>query len=460
MEILWWWGDSTGPTHATLCLRVDTAGTVTTSLGGSVTLDPSSNYGIGKIELTGVTHGKAISILHNGVFVESGTVATLPADGDAFNIAALSCANNYADALVFHTLVRDHAVRIALFLGDTPYVDQGYDVARFQPTTVAGAYAADPTGAGGREVYDANHAAFRRVPAVAAIMHSAICYGIIQDHDIGDDWTHDYLLANDDRTSITTQAQADAVYNNAYTSWRAWWSIGNPANTDSEVAEWKPSSAAAGTPSSNYPASYARKRIGGIELFLLDCITYRCSQTKTDTGTLIEADAAAKTQLGRPQKAWLKARTTSSDADYLLICSGESTHEGGKTSDNCDWSSYLSERNDLISHLAALPQGVGWVGGDTHTPHVIDTGSHFCVTGSPVGQADQSGAGSVDLGDGYVDGYVWKPRGNPGYSVMPQPRCAGVIRVTADRLVWDIVTDYNEVVFSGMQLAGAKTLTY
>lgn len=97
---------------------------------------------------------------------------------------------------------------------------------------------------------------------------------------------------------------------------------------------------------------------GRIRFILLDCITFKDPESKSDT--------TGKTMLGSVQKAWLKNLIASNDYPMIVML-GDSQWPGPKEAGQDEWRGYDTERQEMASSFGASPATLIYLNGDTHS---------------------------------------------------------------------------------------------
>lgn len=365
-----------------------------------------------------------------------------------------SCVNPDADLLPGYQMVRDWNISHFFALGDTPYADRqvgnGSDSSRWeQGAGYAGGYADYSSATPFEEVYDY----LLQVPGWAFLADNASMLTMWDDHEVGNDWDHSLAQTQNDRPLVADQAESDQVF--AYAREAFVNKSSRLVNTDPEADDYKPSSAAAGTPASNYGPLYYRVTIGNTEFFVIDCISHRCAASKSEVGSdTILTNANAKTQLGKPQLEWLMARLAASTATYKVIASPKKTFKGSTNTNNIDWHDYQNERDYLIDWIDENVTGVVWLGGDAHGSAVVQSKKHLCVSACPLSQADYDASGAVRW-SALTDNMAWCPDRNVTGSRRPA-RAYGLIRLS-DPLRLYVVRDDGLILWQGDIVKGTNS---
>lgn len=446
-EVIYWLGDAS-ETSASVCVRVDTAGSYTLRCNGQVSapqaLDPASGFGIGRFDVNGLQSDSfyPFEVLLSGVAQVEGALRTIPGDGQSFHVAFISCWRQSGDPAVLYKLVRDYDVRAVFGIGDLPYLDAQLE-ARWVPSALPGVY----TAPGSVDTWNNQYLALHRdVPAFRYMFERVPFYRMWDDHDsLGNDFDHELTRTNAEFTgnggsAFANQAALDAAFNRARQAFDLW-SVGNPASDWPFAAPWKPAAADASTSINNYPPQYFSKVLGVAQFHVIDPLSHRSTTAAADGGDLIENAASAKTMLGRPQIRGLKAKLVSSPYLFNPIISPKVTMKGATTSDNNGFSDCPTERNHLLDWIGRYARGVVWGSGDVHTAFVINDEQHALVNGCSLNWAEQT-TGGPDLGVGYVEGYAWKIQGYQRADRFFSHRNAvGLIKVTPNYLDWILVDE-------------------
>lgn len=360
-----------------------------------------------------------------------------------FTIAWFSCERSSTTNAAIQRIADVIAPTVCFSLGDTPYTNFGPDGWGYSLSNVDVQSTVQD--------FEDHYNQMLAKPCWKSLLSSVRDkYMMGDDHEWGgDNWDHTLTHAND-KTGIgaVTQMDVDNHFNmgnqaaiNITSSY-----FQNPTNIDAEAIAEKPSEADASTPTSNYPVKYFRvgydldgaidNASPTIECFMLDCISYR--------SPLADVDDASKTMLGANQKAWLKARLLSSTATFKLIVSPKKTYKSS-TGDNGDtFGEYSTERDEIVNYITTNSiDGVLWIAGDKHRPHVINSDTHCCVVACPVGVAVNS---ELTLDNNIVA--QWDDQN------------FGVVHVYQDKLIIRIENTFGSTLWSGELLAGKNTITY
>lgn len=483
-NVYFWLGDA-GETTATVVVRSDTAGTLTISgvTATGIALDPAVEFGVGKLSVSGLVADTRypFTLLLDGVAVATGTIRTMPASGTwAFGFG--SCVGQVRPQVYGYQLVRNHDIRAWFALGDTPYCDENVDANALGHTrwlstgALLGTYKSWDAG---RVSWDNTYHNLQNTPGWAYLTERVPTYRLPDDHEYGNDWdwsTSEVSLFGSPAATITTQAQVDLC--GSYANAAAWtWNQGNPANTDPQAGNWKPSSCA--DAASNHPPKYYRKRIGNVEFFHIDCYAHMDAWAKADKYRTVcinnatwnaalgysysdpSGAALAKTRLGPYQLNWLLTNLAASTATFKVIVSGKHTFMALAGSDNEGWNGYPSERDYIIAYIKKYVTGCVWLTGDVHTASVInDLSGHCAVNSSTLGQAVWlTGQGSVGYPPGYAENMTWRANGHSGIGgFMLNPNTYGVVEVTDTYLRPKIYEENGTLLWSAYLKAGKNYL--
>lgn len=464
-EVVYWLGEA-AETSASVCVRVDTAGSYTVRCNGVETaaqsLNPATNFGIARFNVSGLNANQSydFGVYLAGALEVSGTLRTMPTAQDSFHIAWVSCISLDSDPIGLLNAVRNYDIRALFGLGDLPYCDGAIGTggnSRFGTTNFPGSYTA-PT--------DINtwHNQYlyltRDVPSWAATVQQVPFYRMWDDHEaLCNDYDHKLANVNTEFTgkggsTFANQAAVDAAFALSSAAFDLW-AIGNPANTSPLMAPWKPANAAALNATAHRARNFSAT-IGPAKFHVIDPISCRSGTDDTDGGDLIENVTTAKTLLGRPQLKWLKSQLLTSDRALNPIMSGKCTYKGAATSDNHGYNDCVTERDHLVRWIAANARGVAWATGDVHAPFVISQESHAMINSAPLSQADQDGTSAVNLGTTYTEGVAWKAVGPAATNARGTPRCIGMAHVTPTHIDWFLVSDLGVELCRWRQFAGAN----
>lgn len=477
-EIIYWLGDASDTT-AVVVVKSDTAGTVGISCNGqndSVSVNPTVDYGIAKLSITGLAADTTYPFTLSGIQTVTGVIKTMPAGG-TWNFGWGSCININNTQMYGYQLVLDHNIKAFFSLGDLPYNDGEIPMVVQMRWSLGGAIAGAYVAWGnGRIAYDEVYDYFYHTPGFAYLSNHTPMYQLPDDHQYGNDWdwTPEWATLF---TALTTQSNVDIA--GGYANASAWsWNMGNPANNDAEAGDWKPSACL--DAESNHPPKYYRKTIAQVEFFHLDFMAHTDPDAKVDSFKTVCIDnatwnaelgftysdpyvaALAKTRLGPKQLNWLLTRLQSSTATFKVIVSGKHTYQGNATSDNKGWHGWNQERDYILSFIKRYVTGVMWIAGDVHTPSVINHLSGHCsINSSPLGQATWlSNSGVVGYLAGFTEGMVWRGNGASGSAATTGlvKNTYGVCEVTDAYLHPMLYAENGNLLWQGYLRAGENFL--
>lgn len=498
-DVIFWLGDASTNT-ATIVVRSDTAGSVTVSgvTASPVSVNPATEYGIGKLSVTGLAADTAYPfVLYlDAVEVARGTLRTLPASG-SFNIGWGSCVGQSALHAWGFQAVLDHSIRAFFALGDTPYCDEAVSSVTVdglaQRRWSLGAAVPGPYGewsTAGRAAYDKSYDNFQRIPGWAYVTERVPTYRMADDHEYADDWDWTWTNTKNNVTGkgfvlggdpLLSQANADtcgAAANAAYNSWAK----GNPA-PDAGVLGWKPSACADTV--AEHPPQFYRKTIANTEFFCILGFPHRDPWTKYDKPFTVCVDRAentamgytysdpsgaalAKTMLGPHQLNWLLDKLAASTATFKVIMSPpmpvmmNAIITGGLGPNNA-WEQWQTEVDYIKAWIKQSGvKGVIWLTGDAHIPSVVnDKPADFCCANSaPLSQISYIGSsGTRFYQPGYANGCIWRGEPIDGSTVPGAKKNAyGILTVTAEYLKPQIYDENGTLLWEGYLLAGENTL--
>lgn len=448
---LWWLGHAT-TTTARICIRGTTAGPVSVACSAGTfygSIDPTVSDGVGVVDVTDLSAftSHPITITDASGATATGVCKTMPSAGG--KVAFISCDDRTRSLDDLAQNIIAFGVNAICHEGDYVYVAanltayNGETSAAITTTSVVSDYAT-------------HWRQCKRKSDKRLLETSVPHYYMFDDHEVGgDNWDHSVTQAQTalNVASGGTQVQVD----------NSWWvgrqaadyyMRGNPASDSGYVAE-KPPNAAAGTPVTNYPVCYYRFTVGDMEIFHIDCFSYRSILTATDN--------ASKTMLGANQKSWLKEKLAASTAPFKIIASGKTTYfcTAGGTGD--DWTRYSTERDELIAFIntntSGNLRGVVWMCGDAHGAFVSYNPSlgHIAVCANP------AGVDHIVQATGYTTYTIWKEGGN-GPSATTAPALFGlceVVQATATEpkaLLLRLVNQYGGELWRGTVDAGTNVL--
>ena len=481
----YWLGDA-GDDYAEVCVRSDTAGTVTITGGVAepVDVDPLVGYGIAKLRVTGLSVDTRYPIVLylDGVEVASATVRTMPAAGTSWTFGFGSCVGQNQLHAYGYQYVLDHDIRLFFALGDTPYCDEsvasltvdGTAQRRWQlGSALPGSYLGYTSG---RVAWDETYHYLQVTPGWEYLTQHVPMLRMGDDHEIGNDWDWSLSWVSGFSPTVTTQAEVDQIGYDAGLAFMSW-SIGNPTNTDSGAQAWKPSSCA--DSASNHPPLYFRKTVDNVEFLILDCTGHMDPQsTKVDTlgKVCVNRDenavlgysysdpagaALAKTRLGPYQLNWLLDRLLASTATFKVILSPKVPYRSNAISDNNGWSNFVTEREYIMAFIRRYVTGVLWLTGDMHEATVFNQiAGHACVNSSCLGQRQYlTDSGARFYRPGMADGVIFRLEGHdcpvdPGV----KHNTDGVVRVTPDYLEPMLYSENGTLLWSGYLPKGKNVM--
>lgn len=444
MAISFWWLGHATSNSARVCVRTTTTGTVTVACAGqsfTASADTAVADGVVAIDVLGLEPNKAypLTITDASAAVERGTLRTMPLTGG--KVAFISCETRMRplDGLAQNIIA--FGANALVHQGDYIYTSE--NLSNYNGETAPAIVTAST---------NANYAMhWRQTKRRSAnrLRETTIpTYMMWDDHEFGgDNWDHSITQAQSQLNVASggTQAEVDASWWAARQA-ASWYSIGNPLPDSGTTAE-KPAGAAAGTSVSQYPVGYYRNTIGDMELFHIDCLSYRSLLTSTDN--------ASKTMLGANQKAWLKARLAASTARFKIISSSKTTYFATSGGTGDDWTKYSTERDELIAFIQANKiTGCVWMCGDPHSSFVVYDASrgHIAVTANP------AGVDHLPQVAGYPSFVTWKQQGQVG-GLTNLPAVFGLVEALGDTLLIRIIDQYGAELWRGTLVAGANVLT-
>lgn len=497
MAVVYFWLGDASETTATVCVRSDTAGSLTlTSAGtndGPIAVDPTVEYGIVKFTVSGLAADARypFTLALDGVTVATGNMRTMPTAGSAWNFAFGSCVGQHKLQAYGFQMVLDHDVRAFFALGDTPYCDESISSATVNGTAqtrwtweaaLPGLYTAWGSG---RVTWDKMYAYQQQIPGWAYVTERVPLYRMPDDHEYADDWDWTYTNVKNNVAGVgftlagfplTSQADADTV--GGYANVAAWsWNKGNPA-PDAGVLGWKPSPCADTV--TQHPPKFYRKTIGNVEFFHLDCYAHMDSWTKADAFKTVcvnraenaalgytysdpSVAALAKTMLGPKQLDWLLDKLASSTATFKVITQGKLTRNMNANSTNHGWDQYQTELNYILKFIKNYVTGVLWLAGDAHIPSVINDKprDHACVNSSPLGQINYiSSSGTYFYRPGLSDNCIFRAEGDNTFAATPgmKKNAYGIVKVTDLYLQPSLYEDNGTLLWTGYLKAGKNTI--
>lgn len=449
MAISFWWLGHATTTTAMVCVRSTSSGAISLTCAGQTVTGTSVNTsdtsdGTATATVTGLTPNTAyaFTVTDAGGATASGTLRTFPSSGG--KVAFMSCEDGYRQL--------DDLVQNVLLYGAMAVFQQGDYIYTSYSGTLNGVTTTVPTTGSASSVYAAHWQQQKLRSDMMLLERSIPSYYIADDHEYGgDNWDHSVTQAqvSPNVASGGTQAQVDAAWlvgNQAVLAY----AVGNPPCTDAEAAGTvsKPSNALAAN-AANYPIRYHRVTVGSMEIFHIDCISYRDPLTKTDN--------AAKTMLGAVQKTWLKTRLDLSTAPFKIIASGKTTFAAKTSGTGDDWLQYTAERDELINYIntnaSGNLKGVVWICGDAHGAFVYHNPAtqHISICANP------AGVDHIAQTSGYQAGVIWKEQGNSGTNV-DLPGCFGLAEATTTTLTLSLVNQYGALLWRGFVDAGTNLL--
>ena len=455
----WFQADAT-ETSVVVTVWSDTNGTVTVTAGNfseSVSVNTATRFGVNKVDVTGLSGRTGVTVFHSAGITQTGNLRPLPSAGDTWYLGFVSCIQSASPNYWPYSVMEQYDVRMMWFQDDMPYSDSTQqNNTRWQATAAVGGY--NGWAAGGAQDYFNTYPYMMSMFGMRDMMQFCPTIFTFGDHTVGDNWDHagDHAGGSTNFSpALATQADIDDVWSMAMEAYDAFTYGNPPATTDSEAADYKPSSAAASA--SNYPARYFRKTVGNVEFFAPDTMSHKCAVSKMDPATLIDADADAKTMAGLPQFNWLKNRIPASVADFKLIMTPAAFYNI-PTASQGDWINYLTERDHISGYLGANATGLLACTGDTHAP-IVSFGDFLHVCACPAGQ------GVIGNGTGYWadDGpasNIWRPSGPASPSLDQMRNTVGLVKITPTYIQPMILATDGDVLYRGGKIyAGSNTPT-
>jgi alkaline phosphatase D len=134
--------------------------------------------------------------------------------------------------------------------------------------------------------------------------------------------------------------------------------------------------------------SYGSFRVGNVEVFLLD------TRSQRDLHDTDNPNKPGTSILGKSQKAWLKEKMRSSDADFFFLASSVnltiphfSSPAGGEIKGKDDaWTAFVEEREEMIKFWDSLDKPVMVMTGDLHNSWAVKvTGKVWEFASGPLG---------------------------------------------------------------------------
>lgn len=465
------WLGEISQTTAAICYRstadVDCYAVVGDRQSQAVAADTATDDGVIRLDVSGLLPGKdyAYSIFADGVKVATGALSTMPADGEKFAIAYLSCWRHDRPSQWVYDAISAHPVpiRLIVFLGDTPYVDvpassstlwgetrQGlkFEIQDRVDSEFAGVTADyDYTDAAEVAAIQANYfgamRSFRAMPGVKALIERYATIWLADDHEYpGDngnreDWDNfnDFTTGSD---IVANATQAGELMDLCRASYRAYFK-GNPANNDS----------------GNDPAydaddqCYFRMPINSVaELFFVDTIWYKTA----------DGDAAdVRKIIGDTQRGWLTDQVVASQAVSKLIftpadMTGTMWRSAAQETGAHPQTAGVSDagERDVITQALDGISVIAFLAGDTHHTNISVHNGLPCLNACPV---DSSNAAFGDRLDGrtFIKGGLSNDQNWNG--------CFGVVDVLADGLQHWFYEKYGRTIRNaGRQYTGSNEL--
>lgn len=457
MAITFWWLGHATMTTARVCVRGTTTGAVTATCNGATfagAIDATARDGVATIDITGLYANGSfpVTIQDASGATSTGTVKTMPSANG--KVAFISCQDRQRSHDDLSQNIVAFGANAVIHQGDYIYLGAAGS------NTVNGEIATAVATGSLPSDYAKHWRLCKRQSARRLIETSLPYYQGFDDHEFGGgNWDHTVkwaqnTTAGDPNVGVGDTDTGGLGLNsgtNTEASWWAsrqcvaWYSSGNPTNTDAEAAAStdKPSIVAASY--TQYPVAYYRVTVGDIEVFHIDVISYRDPTAKTDN--------ASKTMLGASQKAWLKARLAASTAPFKIIASGKTTYStiSGGTGD--DWLKYTAERDELITWIAANVTGCVWICGDAHNAFVTydPARGHIAICANP------AGVDHIVQTAGYTTFTVWKEQGHSGASTT-LPACFGLAEAGNGVLTLRLIDQYGGEMWRGAVAAGTNVL--
>lgn len=449
MAITFWWLGHATTTAAKVCVRGENNGTVTVACNGqnfTGTVDTAVNDGVTVVDVTGLSPNFTypLTITDAAAATATGNLKTMPLTGG--KVAFTSCwdRTRSLDDLVQNVL--DFGAHAMQQQGDYIYCGVALTNYNGETTTVVNT---SSTAAN-----YANHWRQTKRKTDMRLLETSIpSYYTFDDHEFGgDNWDHSVTQAQTglNVASGGTQAEVDNSWWVARQA-AAWYHAGNPANGSALAIAEKPPAAGGAIPASNYPINYYNYRVGDIEVFAIDCISYRSILTATDNGS--------KTMLGANQKAWLKAALDASTAKFKIIASGKTTYFANSGGTGDDWTKYTTERDELIQYINANAsgklRGVVWIAGDAHAAFVAydPAKRHICMCANPAGVDHLAQTAA------YQTKVIWKEQGKSASNTSPQG-LFGLAEAFDGYLVMRLINQFGAEQWRGRVDYGSNALLF
>lgn len=477
MSELYWLGANT-QTTACVCYRATANGTVAVTCDGrTFTADADTDVldGVVRIDVTGLRAGQdyAYSISQGGAVKGAGTLSTIPADGEAWSVAFLSCwRHDIQSGEWVAEAIADHSppVKLVMLIGDCPYMDIPFterelygitrlglsDYIRSRIVATAGGTTAnydyddaDERALILRNYYDGQRS-FRAAPGVRDIIRRYATIWQGDDHEVpGNDANREEAPVGDlvnERAAISANAtQTGKIFDICRLGMQPYY-IGNPSNADADND---------GSYADDRQSYFRLPASVDLELFCLDTTNYKTTS----------ADAAgARKIVGDTQRAWLVGRVAASEATFKVISSpatlagvwATAAQENGvhpQTADGND----IGERDTMMKALDD-EVGVVFVAGDLHHTHVSIHNGIACVDVSPVASTNST---AKNYNDGKVYARNGVLNGNDGAAGNWNGQL-GFVDVAADKLTVRRFSLYDRggEFTVGEIAAGSNTLTH
>lgn len=386
MAISFWWLGHATVNSAKVCVRGTTTGAVSVSCNGATftsAIDTAVNDGVAVVNVTGLAPFTQypITISDASGATERGAIKTMPSAGG--KVAFISCDERVRS-------LSDLAQNI-IFTGAQAVCHEGdYIYAAANLTNYNGETSALINTSSTAANYAVHWRQCKRKHDKRLLETTVPHYYMFDDHEFGgDNWDHSVYQAQQTLNVASGDTDTGGLHQNGSAQVDAsWWAarqaagyymVGNP-DVDAGLSPDKPPGAQAGTPSTQYPVCYYRFTCGDIEVFHIDCFSYRSFNAATDN--------ASKTMLGATQKAWLKARLSASAATFKVIASGKTTYKATAGGTGDDWTIFGTERDELIAYIQNNGiTGCVWMCGDAHGAFVTYDPSrgHIAVCANPAG---------------------------------------------------------------------------
>lgn len=498
-KVYFWLGDA-DTTTASVVFRSDTAGTITISgvTASSVAVDPATEYGVGKLSVTGLSADTRypFTLLLDGLAVSSGTIRTLPASGE-FNIGWGSCIGQLSLHAWGYQAVLDHDIRAFFGLGDTPYCDEAISSATVdglaQRRWSLGAAAPGPYGEWtiGREAYDKMYDNFHQLPGFSYVLERVPFYRMADDHEYGDDWDWTWTNVKNNVTGkgfvlggapLTSQADADLCGSYANAAFDSW-AKGNPPPL-AGLAGWKPQACA--DSAANHPARFFTKMIAPhVQVYFLSGFEHRDPWDKKDATKTVcinraentelgftysdpSGAALAKTMLGPNVLDRLLTELKASTATFKVIMSGPmpcvmNANRNAGLGPNNAWEQWQTEMDYIRAFIKKYVNGVIWLTGDAHIPSVVNKldEDYCCVNSSPLSQISYIGSSGVRFyNPGYANGCIYRAEGMDTTDMSPgkKKNAYGILGITETHLKPQIYDENGTLLWEGYLKAGKNTL--